>query len=724
CTEDNGNDIQAEHDKVLKNETNDDDNNQVENEPKTSDNNCAKIDEHSNSLALNYIEFDPSDYVVIGDHVFGEYDNTDQIPLPQLLKIHVKQLVSGFEFGEATKRRAQENMKTARDKKMNENRMSGEITEKVLDDTLELEQPCCSKTLSERDHKTPHSHKRQRLAEARVCSVSSDKDFCKGTRRVPDCLLEYPDCIEVWVYMIYKEEAAIKLRNPRLFNDFKSVTPRMRAILLDWLMEVAEVYHLRRVTYYLSVDYFDRFLSIRPDIPKSLLQLVGITCLYIAAKVEEIYPPNLSEFSYVCDGACKSKEMVSCELLILNSLGWEVVLTTPSDWLNLYMQLHFKSKDIVRTTLNMDFNKDFIFPQYSAYQFTRASQLMDLFSLDPGFLKFGYSVIAAGAMYFMYGKKIALSVSGLTWQQLQPCADYMEAFYMVIKDAPDPRLHSCLGGPHPEELNRPSTGLLNRIKTGPQNENYSFQTHVACMDYFPKMEYLQYENIWITKNIYEEAEIKYYENLAKASVTPLAGEVAKARQLLIESRDSFKDAPAPEPESVDLAINTILKRLQQLELRVTNIEKIAAKPPQPIPPVKKVEKTETKADDDDVDLFGSDSEEETDAAAKIREERLAAYNAKKSKKPALIAKSNVILDVKPWDDETDMKELESQVRKISSDGLLWGAAKLVPLAYGIHKLQISCVVEDEKISIDWLQDEITAIEDYVQSVDIAAFNKI
>jgi cyclin E len=286
--------------------------------------------------------------------------------------------------------------------------------------------------------------------------------------------------------MIYKEEASLKLRNPRVFNDFKSVTPRMRAILLDWLMEVAAVYHLRRVTYYLSVDYFDRFLSIRPDIPKSLLQLVGITCLYIAAKVEEIYPPNLSEFSYVCDGACKSKEIVSCELLILNSLGWEVVSTTPSDWLNLYMQLHFKSSDIVRTALNMDFNKDFIFPQYSAYQFTRASQLMDLLSLDPGFLKFGYSVIAAAAMYFMYGKEIALSVSGLAWEQLKSCVDYMEVFYTIIKDVPDPRLHSCLGGPHPEEMNRFSTGLMERVQSGPQNENYSFQTHVASMDYFEK----------------------------------------------------------------------------------------------------------------------------------------------------------------------------------------------------------------------------------------------
>lgn len=82
------------------------------------------------------------------------------------------------------------------------------------------------------------------------------------------------------------------------------------------------------------------------------------------------------------------------------------------------------------------------------------------------------------------------------------------------------------------------------------------------------------------------------------------------------------------------------------------------------------------------------------------------------------------LDIKPWDDETDMKKMEELVRKIATDGLLWGASKLVPLAYGIHKLQILCIVEDEKVSIDWLTEEIEKIEDFVQSVDIAAFNKI
>lgn len=51
-------------------------------------------------------------------------------------------------------------------------------------------------------------------------------------------------------------------------------------------------------------------------------------------------------------------------------------------------------------------------------------------------------------------------------------------------------------------------------------------------------------------------------------------------------------------------------------------------------------------------------------------------------------------------------------------------AKLVPVGYGIHKLQIMCVVEDDKVSVDLLVEKIQDFEDFVQSVDIAAFNKI
>merc|ERR1712055_287849 len=99
-------------------------------------------------------------------------------------------------------------------------------------------------------------------------------------------------------------------------------------------------------------------------------------------------------------------------------------------------------------------------------------------------------------------------------------------------------------------------------------------------------------------------------------------------------------------------------------------------------------------DDDDVDLFGSDDEEDDAEKKRITEERLAAYAAKKSKKPALIAKTSVLLDVKPWDDETDMDAMLKAVKSIEMDGLLWGANKLLPIGYGIQKLTIMCTVVD------------------------------
>ena len=86
---------------------------------------------------------------------------------------------------------------------------------------------------------------------------------------------------------------------------------------------------------------------------------------------------------------------------------------------------------------------------------------------------------------------------------------------------------------------------------------------------------------------------------------------------------------------------------------------------------------------------------------------------KEEKEPAVLAKSNVKLDVKPWDDETDMAEMEKSVRTIKMDGLLWGDSKLVSLAFGMKKLQISLVIEDEKVNMDELVEKITEFEDFV-----------
>jgi elongation factor 1-beta len=71
-----------------------------------------------------------------------------------------------------------------------------------------------------------------------------------------------------------------------------------------------------------------------------------------------------------------------------------------------------------------------------------------------------------------------------------------------------------------------------------------------------------------------------------------------------------------------------------------------------------------------------------------------------------------------------MKALEEAVRAIVKDGLTWGASKLVPVGFGVRKLQINMVVEDEKISVADLEEEIQELEDYVQSTDVAAMQKL
>jgi elongation factor 1-beta len=71
-----------------------------------------------------------------------------------------------------------------------------------------------------------------------------------------------------------------------------------------------------------------------------------------------------------------------------------------------------------------------------------------------------------------------------------------------------------------------------------------------------------------------------------------------------------------------------------------------------------------------------------------------------------------------------MTALEESVRSIEKEGLVWGSSKLIAVGFGIKKLQINMVIEDDKVSVDDLQEEIQGFEDYVQSTDVAAMMKL
>lgn len=86
------------------------------------------------------------------------------------------------------------------------------------------------------------------------------------------------------------------------------INSSMRAILVDWLVEVGEEYKLLPQTLYLTVSYIDRFLS-SMRVVRGKLQLVGTACMLLASKFEEIYPPEVSEFVYITDDTYTAKQV-------------------------------------------------------------------------------------------------------------------------------------------------------------------------------------------------------------------------------------------------------------------------------------------------------------------------------------------------------------------------------------------------------------------------------
>ena len=92
--------------------------------------------------------------------------------------------------------------------------------------------------------------------------------------------------------------------SPHYMQSQRDINATMRGILIDWLVEVAEEYRLEAETLYLAVNYIDRFLSQVP-VNRSKLQLVGVTCMLVAAKYEEIHPPAVDEFVYISDNTYK-----------------------------------------------------------------------------------------------------------------------------------------------------------------------------------------------------------------------------------------------------------------------------------------------------------------------------------------------------------------------------------------------------------------------------------
>jgi len=287
--------------------------------------------------------------------------------------------------------------------------------------SLKIQNSRRKQTLSWKKPKMRESWSKFRAFINQPCVAGS-----RGVAPLPE--LSWARKQEMWDLMAKKETGMYqRLGAQGMLQKHPALQARMRAILLDWLIEVCEVYRLHRETFYLAVDFIDRFLGVAGPVPKNRLQLIGITCLFIGAKIEEIYPPKLQEFAYVTDGACTEDEILSMELVVLKGLNWGLSPMTPNSWMRMFMQ--------ISTGDMTPYSDSFILPAYSGLPFSKSMQLLDLCVLDLGSLEFTYSVLATSALYHTENEALALHVSGYQWKDIASCVRWMSAFAFALRES-------------------------------------------------------------------------------------------------------------------------------------------------------------------------------------------------------------------------------------------------------------------------------------------------
>ncbi|XP_064507537.1 cyclin-A2 [Pseudopipra pipra] len=230
-------------------------------------------------------------------------------------------------------------------------------------------------------------------------SITSETEETKpNVNNVPDYISEIHT---------YLREMEVKCK-PKIgyMRKQPDITNSMRAILVDWLVEVGEEYKLQNETLHLAVNYIDRFLS-SMSVLRGKLQLVGTAAMLLASKFEEIYPPEVAEFVYITDDTYTKKQVLRMEHLILKVLSFDLAAPTINQFLTQYF-LH-QQTDAKMESLSMYLGE------------------LSLIDADP-YLKYLPSVIAAAAFlladYTLTGRtwpESLCKVTGYTLEDIKPC---------------------------------------------------------------------------------------------------------------------------------------------------------------------------------------------------------------------------------------------------------------------------------------------------------------
>lgn len=171
------------------------------------------------------------------------------------------------------------------------------------------------------------------IDEVEAFSAANIENIDLEDQMDPQLVSEYVNDIYEYMRMLEREQSVKKnyLETSKVTG---VILPKMRAVLVDWLVEVHQQFSLLQETLFLAVAIMDRYMQVRADkIPRKKLQLVGVTAMFIAAKYEEMYAPEIGDFVYITDNAYSQSQIREMEMDVLQVLRFDLGRPLPLHFL-------------------------------------------------------------------------------------------------------------------------------------------------------------------------------------------------------------------------------------------------------------------------------------------------------------------------------------------------------------------------------------------------------
>lgn len=159
------------------------------------------------------------------------------------------------------------------------------------------------------------------------------EDIDTDDRENPQLAADYVNEIYAYMRQLEAEQAVNKDYLEKNFVGC-AIKPRMRNLLVDWLVEVHQQFSLLQETLYLAVACLDRYLQVcAGKMTTKQLQLVGVTAMFVASKYEEMYPPEIGDFVYITDHAYNESQIRKMEIVMIETLNFDLGRPLPLNFL-------------------------------------------------------------------------------------------------------------------------------------------------------------------------------------------------------------------------------------------------------------------------------------------------------------------------------------------------------------------------------------------------------